>query len=82
MPSYSPRPKRRTYKTTVANRKQVTINIGMISAAGFVLNCQDPGAVLFSITFEEIDREIQDREATNQEATNQELVDQKLPAEH
>ena len=56
----------------------------MISAAGFVLNCQDPGATLFSITLEEIDREIQDRQTTDQyvEATNQELVARKLLAEY
>ena len=43
--------------------KQVTIDISMISAAGFALNCQDPGATLFSITLEEIDCEIQDWQA-------------------
>jgi Fic family protein len=49
----------------------------MIFTAGFVLNCQDPEAVLFSIILEEINCEIQD-----QEATDQELVVQKLLAEH
>ena len=66
------------------DRKQITIDISMISAAGFVLNCQDPGATLFSITLEEIDREIQDRQAPDQpeEATNPELVARRLPAEY
>ena len=83
-PSYNPQPKKKTRKTTVSGRKQATIDINMISATGFVLNCQDPGATLFSITLEEIDREIQDRQTTDQyvEATNQELVARKLPAEY
>jgi predicted aspartyl protease len=75
--SYDPKPRKRTRKTLIADRKLATIDIGMISANGFVLNCQDPGAVLFSITLEEIDREILD-----QEATDQELVAQKIPVEH
>ena len=80
MPSYNPQPKKRTCKTT--DRKRVTIDISIISAAGFAFNCQDPGATLFSITLEEIDREIQDRQASDQlEATDPELVARKLPAE-
>jgi hypothetical protein len=76
-PSYNPQPKKRTRKTIATDLKQVTIDISMISAAGFVRNCQDLGATLFSITLEEIDREIQDRQVTDQE-----LVACKLPAEH
>jgi hypothetical protein len=81
IPSYNLRTKKRTCKTPATDRKQVTIDIGMISAAGFVLNCQDPGAILFSITLEEIDREIQDRQVP-EEATNPELVARRLPAEY
>jgi hypothetical protein len=39
----------------------------MISAAGFVLNCQDPEAVLFLIIFKEINYEIQNWKTTDQE---------------
>ena len=48
----------------------------MISAAGFHLNCQDSGATIFSVTLEEVDREIADRQAmdTLVEFTNNELV--------
>ena len=62
-PSYNPQLKKRTRKTMATDCKQVTIDISMISAAGFALNCQDPGATLFSITLEEIDRKIQDWQA-------------------
>jgi hypothetical protein len=53
----------------------------MISAAGFVLSCQDPGAILFSIIFEEIDHKIQDQQVS-EEATNPELVTCRLSAEY
>jgi hypothetical protein len=65
MLSYNPQLRKRTCKTTATDRKQVTINISMISAARFVLNCQDPGATLFSITLKEIDYEIRDCQVTN-----------------
>ena len=83
-PSYDPQPRKKTCEAPVADCKLATIDIGMISAAGFDLNCQDPGAVLFSITLEEIDHEIQDRQAMNQhaETTNQDLVASKLPAKY
>jgi hypothetical protein len=84
LPLYNPRLEKKTCKTTATDRKQVTINIGMILATRFAFNCQDPGATVFSITLEEIDREIQDRQVTDQHAkvTNPELVARKLPAEY
>src|ERR1700730_14490204 len=83
-PLYNLETKKRICKTSATDQKQITIDIGMISAAGFVLNCQDPGAILFSITLEEIDCEIQDWQAPDQpeEATNPELVACRLPAEY
>ena len=39
MPLYNLRLKKRTCKITATDQKQVTINISMISAAGFALNC-------------------------------------------
>jgi hypothetical protein len=53
--------KKKIYKTSATDQKQITIDIDMISAAGFVLNCQDPGVILFSIIFEKIDYKIQDQ---------------------
>ena len=58
-PLYNPQLKKRICKAPVTNYKQMTIDIGIISAAGFALNCQDLGATLFSITLEEIDYKIQ-----------------------
>jgi hypothetical protein len=81
IPLYNLWTKKRTCKTSATDWKQVTIDIGMISAAGFVLNCQDPDAILFSITFEEIDHEIQDQQVS-EEATNPELVICRLLAEY
>jgi hypothetical protein len=80
-PSYNPQPRKRTCKTPDADYKPANIDIGIISTARFVLNCQDPGSTLFAITLEEIDYEIQDRQVSNQyiEATNLELVACKLP---
>jgi hypothetical protein len=57
-PLYNLQLRKKTCETTATDQKQITINIGMISAAGFVLNCQDPEAVLFLITLEEINCEI------------------------
>jgi hypothetical protein len=74
---YNLQPRKRICKTFVTDWKLATIDISIISTAGFVLNYQNPEAVLFSIIFKEIDCEIQ-----NQEATDQELVVQKLLAEH
>jgi hypothetical protein len=94
---YNLQPRKKTYKTFVIDCELATIDISMISAAGFVLNCQDLRAVLFLITFEKIDYkiqdceiqdyeiqdcEIQDCEIQDQKATDQELVVQKLLAEH
>jgi hypothetical protein len=53
----------------------------MISAAGFVLNCQDLDAILFSITLEKIDYKIQDQRVS-EKATNLELVVCRLLAEY
>jgi hypothetical protein len=53
----------------------------MISAAGFVLNCQDSDAILFSIIFEKIDHKIQDQQVS-EKATNPELVTCRLSAEY
>jgi hypothetical protein len=58
MSLYNLQPRKRTCKTFVADRKLATIDISMISAARFALNCQDSEAVLFSIILEEIDCEI------------------------
>ena len=54
--------KKQTCTTTAVNWKQETINISMISATGFVLNCQALGAALFLITLKEIDYKIQDQQ--------------------
>jgi hypothetical protein len=53
----------------------------MISATGFVLNCQDLDAILFSIILEEIDYKIQDQQVS-EKATNLELVVCRLSAEY
>ena len=60
------------------------VDIALISAASFHLNCQDPKATPFYMTLEEIDREITDRQITDAYAgvTNAELIDCKLPSEH
>src|SRR5271168_173270 len=70
--------------TIIADDSSVAIAISMISAAGFALNCQDRGAVIFSITLKEIDHEIRDRQflAEQAEITNQELVASKLPVSY
>jgi hypothetical protein len=81
IPLYNLQTKKRTCKTSATDQKQITIDIGMISAAGFVLNCQDPGVILFSIIFEEIDCEIQDQQVS-EKATNLELVVCRLSAEY
>ena len=60
VPSYKPRVCSLTTKATDKDEGHVIVDIGLISAAGFHLNYQDPGATIFSITLEEIDREIQD----------------------
>jgi hypothetical protein len=69
MSLYNLQSKKRICKTFVTDCKLATIDISMISAAGFVLNCQDLETVLFLITFKEIDYKIQ-----NQETTDQKLV--------
>jgi hypothetical protein len=58
MSLYNLQPRKRTYKTLVADCKLATINISIISTARFVLNCQDLEAVLFLIILKEIDYEI------------------------
>jgi hypothetical protein len=65
MPLYNLRPKKRTCKILVVNYKLVAIDISIILATSFVLNCQDLRAALFLITLKEIDYKIQDQEATN-----------------
>ena len=65
-------------------KEPITVDIQLISAAGFRLNCQDPENTLFTLTLEEIDREIGDRQATDRaaEATNEELLARKLPSKY
>jgi hypothetical protein len=58
IPLYNLQPRKRIYKTFVINQKLATIDISMISAARFVLNCQDSEAVLFLIILKEIDCKI------------------------
>ena len=60
VPSYKPRVRSLTTKATDKDEGHVIVDIGLISAAGFHLNYQDPGATIFSITLEEINCEIQD----------------------
>jgi hypothetical protein len=47
------------------DHKWVTIDISMILATRFAFNYQDLSIILFSITLEEIDYEIQDYQVMN-----------------
>jgi hypothetical protein len=50
----------------------------------FYRNCQVLEATLFTITLEEIDRELADRQVVGvpTEVTDEELIDRKLPPKH
>ena len=63
--------------------KPVWVDIAIISAASFHLNCQDSGATIFLVTLEEVDRELADHQAMDvlAEHTNSKLVTQRLPSE-
>jgi RNase H-like domain found in reverse transcriptase/Reverse transcriptase (RNA-dependent DNA polymerase)/Integrase zinc binding domain len=84
VPSYDPKARSRGPKFIQEDKEQAIVDIGLISAAGFHLNSQDPGATIFSVTLDEIDREIHDRKAWDEAAdtTNDELVARKLPPTH
>jgi hypothetical protein len=54
-----PQSRKKIYKTLAVDWKLATIDISMISTAGFILNCQNSETVLFSIILKEINCEIQ-----------------------
>ena len=78
-PSYRtrlfPRPGRLN-RTDRKGPKPGLVDITMISASGFRLNCQDSEATVFVVTLEEIDREIANRQVIDvfAEATNDKLI--------
>ena len=84
VPSYDPQVHTPTPTVTCKDKEQATIDIGLISAAGFHLNCQDWGATIFSIMLNEIDHKIHDQKAWDDatKATNNELVACKLLQEY
>ena len=54
----------------------VWVDIAIISAAGFHLNCQDSGAIIFLVTLKEVDCKLADCQAIDMlaEYTNSKLV--------
>jgi hypothetical protein len=82
-PPYNPEPRETARKVTATlaiDQDCITVDIGIISAAGFVFNCQDPGVTIFSITLDEIDKAIAYK-SQPVEATDVDLFARKLPAE-
>ena len=81
VPSYDPVKPEKRAKPRAIDQEPITVDIKLISAAGFHLGARGPNVTIFSLTLEEIDHELQDRKAMEEAAKlmDEELIARKLP---